>query len=231
MTEPMVAFVQGQLSAQADAERAEQMANYMKTSMPFYGVPAPKCKEVLRQLRKAYPVDGPQSLEAQIDALWALPHREEKYIAISLAKASKKHIDWSLLPCFEAMIREGQWWDFVDPLATHMIGHLIELEPERGLALMDEWIMDEDMWIRRTVLISQLRRKTQTDAERLFSYCALRMDEKAFFIRKAIGWALREYSKVAPEAVFAFLQEHAHHLSGLSYREGAKHLKKQGYEV
>ena len=96
---------------------------------------------------------------------------------------------------------------------------------------MDTWIDHDDMWLRRAALISQIKHKKGTDEKRLFRYCTRRAAEKEFFIRKAIGWALREYSYTAPEAVCDFIRENRDSLSGLSIREGAKQLRRAGYEV
>ena len=127
-----------------------------------------------------------------------------------------------------AMIREGAWWDFVDAIAAHLVGEAVIKDPHRGFALMDQWIDDPDMWIRRSAIICQLTLKERTDQERLFDYCRSRCHESEFFIRKAIGWALRQHSYIAPQAVKGFLLANRERLSGLSYREGAKRLIKQG---
>lgn len=219
------------LEAAALPDKAPAMQAYMKSEMPFLGVPAPERKIIARALHDAYtPADARAYREAVL-TLWGGRHREEKYLAIALARQWKRFVTPSSLELYEQMVREGAWWDFVDEIASHLVGGALAREPERVLCVMDAWIDDPDLWIRRTALLCQLRRKSHTDEARLFRYCVKRMHEPEFFIRKAIGWALREYAKVQPEAVARFLVLHRESLSGLSYREGAKHLKKQGFDL
>jgi 3-methyladenine DNA glycosylase AlkD len=158
-------------------------------------------------------------------ALWDLPHREEKYLALGYAMRFKEHITPERLPLFRRLIVEGAWWDFVDEVATRMVRHLIVNFPTASWPQIDPWIDDDDMWIRRSVIICQVGAREHTDAGRLFAFCKRRMHEKEFFMRKAIGWALREYAKTEPEAVAGFINENLDTLSGLSYREGSKHIK------
>ena len=156
--------------------------------------------------------------------MWERPHREEKYCAISLAVDHPEYVTIGSVPLYRRMIREGAWWDFVDEIAAHLIGKVLLDDRERMALKLDRWINDENMWIRRTAILSQLKHKAATDQDRLFGYCLRRADEKEFFIRKAIGWALREYAKTEPDAVRTFALEHRDRLSGLSFREATKHL-------
>ena len=215
-----------ELRARANPDKAAPMAAYMKTEMPFYGVQKPGRREVLRALEQF----RPQSLaeyRAGVLALWGRPHREEKYLAIAWARRWNDFIRLETLDLYERLIREGAWWDLVDGVAPYLVGQLL-LEHRRDLtAVMKAWIHDDDLWIRRSALISQLRHKAQTDAGLLFEFCVDRASEREFFIRKAIGWALREYSKSAPERVADFLAEHREVLSPLSFREGNKVLARR----
>ena len=128
------------------------------------------------------------------------------------------------LPLIERMIREGAWWDFVDEIASNVIGGMLKRQPENMWPVLDRYIEDDDMWIRRTAILAQLKFKQETDFEKLASYCEACMDEKEFFIRKAIGWSLREYAKREPGKVKAFVAKHEQRLSGLSKREALKNL-------
>ena len=220
----LTAFVSERLAAVADPSKAPQMAAYMKTDMPFYGVSKPARALIEREIRKRFKPTSRGDYLDGVERLWSLPHREEKYLALFVARSAKAFIDRESMPLYERLIRTGAWWDFVDEVAVRLVGRVVLDDPELGLPLMDEWIHDDDMWVRRTAIISQLKHKQATDAARLFRYCRARAPEKEFFIRKAIGWALREYSKTAPDAVRAFLDEHRDELSGLSLREGGKHL-------
>lgn len=221
-------FVQRELAARADAGRAPGMAAYMKTDMPFYGVMVKGRREIRREILRRFPITNRRDYKRAVLALWRLPHREEKYMAIGLASACEEFIDVKSLALYERLIREGAWWDFVDSVAIDLVGGALKKAPRELYPVMDRWIDDEHLWIRRTAIIAQNSFKADTDARRLFRYCLGRADEKEFFIRKAIGWALREYSYAKPEAVRDFLVAHREELSGLSYREGAKRLIRVG---
>ena len=109
-------------------------------------------------------------------------------------------------------------------MATHLIRTLVLDEPQKAWIEVDTWIDAEDLWLRRSAIICQIGAKDRTDADRLFAFCESRLEEPEFFIRKAIGWALREYAKTDPEAVARFVNRHHDRMSGLSYREATKHI-------
>lgn len=222
--EEMTRFLAAELAKVGDPKRAADMAAYMKTDMPFYGVSSPERAKVYRQLRSRFPITSRADYVAAVRTMWERPHREEKYCAISLAVDHPEYVTIGSVPLYRRMIREGAWWDFVDEIAAHLIGKVLLDDRERMAPKLDRWINDENMWIRRTAILSQLKHKAATDQDRLFGYCLRRADEKEFFIRKAIGWALREYAKTEPDAVRTFALEHRDRLSGLSFREATKHL-------
>ncbi len=221
--------LQAELKAAAIPEKAPEMAAYMKTEMPFYGVPAPARKLIVRDLKKKFVPQDAQEHSAYIQALWALPHREEKYVAIDLAKAWKDWIDADHLSLYRQWIEEGAWWDLVDDIAYYLVGGAYLKDREKVGPIMDEWITDPHLWIRRAAIICQLRHKKETDAVRLYDYCLRSAHEKDFFIRKAIGWALRQYSRSEPESVHEFLTTHRKDLSNLSFKEGSRILIKNGW--
>ncbi len=166
--------------------------------------------------RKAY--------EANVQALWALPHREEKYAALEYAFNFPDFTDTKSIPLYESLIRDGAWWDFVDPLAINLVGHAFLKDRATITNIMKKWTEDQDMWIRRSSIICQNHHKKQTDERLLLETCLKLAHEKEFFIRKAIGWALREYSYTAPNAVARFSELNRDKLSNLSYREATKRL-------
>lgn len=220
----LVEFVREELAAAADPAKAPAMQAYMKTEMPFLGVQKAGRAPVLRAARKRFaPVDRDQ-WRAQVAALWALPHREEKYLALAWARAYKTFAVADELPFLEGLIREGAWWDFVDEIASHLVGEAWLRQRERVGPVMDRWITDEDVWIRRTAILGQLRHKEKTDTDRLLGYCEARAHEQSFWIRKAIGWSLRQHARTDPDLVVAFLERMGDRLSGLSRREAGKHL-------
>jgi 3-methyladenine DNA glycosylase AlkD len=216
--------VQSSLAEQADPEKADGMQAYMKTDMAYYGVQKPARTQILRRIKKEFAPTDRDEYEELVTALWELPHREEKYLAQAVAVSFRQFIVPESLPLYERFIDEGAWWDFVDESATHMIRELVLNYPKETWPVVDTWIDHENMWRRRAAIICQIGAKDRTDANRLFTFCEARAHEREFFIRKAIGWALREYAKTDAGAVAAFVNAHREELSGLTYREATKHI-------
>lgn len=217
-------FVSSQFANLADPETGRQMAAYMKTDDPFWGIKKPRQVPVLKAMVKQYQVTSQRAYRSNVLDLWALPHREEKYAAIQYAKAFKEFQVPQSMPLFRKLIREGAWWDSVDDIAINLTGMVwLRFRPETE-TLMDEWIEDKNLWIRRSAIIGQLKHKESTDTKRLYAYCRAQAADTDFFIRKAIGWALRQQARIDPDGVRGFLAEMGDSLSGLSRREAAKHL-------
>ncbi len=221
-------LVRRELRAVSDSRKAVEMAQYMKSAMPFYGVQKPDRIPIFRQLSRDFAPTCQSQYIKIVETLWEGDHREERYLAIDYAQKFVRFADSSSLPLFEHMIRSGAWWDFIDPIASALVGSVLRSERDSVAAVLNKWIENEDMWIRRSAILSQLKHKTATDRTMLFEFCLTTMHEREFFIRKAIGWALREYSYSEPEAVKDFLLANKSELSPLSFREGAKHLLKSG---
>jgi 3-methyladenine DNA glycosylase AlkD len=200
------------------------MQAYMKTEMPFYGVQKAQRAPILRDLVRTFPPSDRAEYEETVLALWGLAHREEKYLALGMAQHFKPFVVPDSLPLYQRLIVEGAWWDLVDEVATHLVRDLVIGYPVEVWPVVDTWILSEDMWLRRSALICQVGAKERTDADRLFRFCAQRAFEKEFFIRKAIGWALRQHARIDPDAVARFVSDHRTELSGLSYREATKHI-------
>jgi 3-methyladenine DNA glycosylase AlkD len=226
--EVLVDFVHREFQLLACPEKAEPMAKYMKTDMPFYGIQKPERLAVYRQFKKRFRPESASQYKQSVLALWKLPHREEKYAAIAFATAFKEFTNHQSLSLYERMIREGAWWDFVDAIAIDLVGQALLVDRAELSPVMTKWAADQDMWIRRAAIISQNHHKGATDQTQLFALCLKVSHEKEFFIRKAIGWALREYSYTAPDAVKKFLLKHKQRLSPLSFKEGAKQLMRSG---
>lgn len=224
VTDDLVRYASRALVAAADAARARPMAAYMKTAMPFYGVPAPQRRLIAKGLFEAYPPVDADGYRESVLALWSLNHREEKYLAIDYAIRFKNFVTIEHVDLYEQIVTEGAWWDLVDPVASHLIGKVVKEDRERMRPLLEAWIDGDDLWLRRTAILCQLGHKDLTNQAMLFEFCLRRSHEEEFFIRKAIGWALREYARTDPDAVRDFLAKNHGRLSGLSRREAAKHL-------
>jgi len=220
----MVTFVAHELAAAGNPEDAVAMAAYMKTDMAFYGVKKPVREPIFREMLTRFPITSLGHYHAAIGALWSQPHREEKYLAIGLARAYPTYVTLESVPLYRLMIVDGAWWDFVDAIAADLVGKVLTDDRTDMSAELDRWIDDQNLWLRRSAILSQLRHKAATDRQRLFDYCLRCAAETEFFIRKAIGWALREFAKTDPDAVRAFVLEHRAAWSGLTYREATKHL-------
>lgn len=229
-TENLVAFARSRLQAHACPQKAVDMAAYMRTEQPFYGVLSPERARISKELHKAFVPKTKDDYEAGVRALWRGEYREEQYLALGFARKWKRFISSDSLELYEELIREGAWWDLVDETTSHLVSPVLLKERVLVGPLMACWIDDECMWIRRTAILSQLKHRSETDEEMLFDFCLKRSHEKEFFIRKAIGWALREYSYHAPYRVREFVDKNRESLSGLSYREAVKVLDKRRTE-
>lgn len=215
------------LAAAADPSRAPAMQAYMKSALPFYGVPAPAARKVFRTVLRAHPLADRATWEDTVRALWAeATHREEWYAALALAgdRAYRCHQDPAALPLYEHLVVTGAWWDVVDDLAVHKVGPILLSYPGPTRPVVLGWSRAEDLWLRRTSIICQLMAKDRTDPDLLAACIAPSLDDRDFFLRKAIGWALRQHARVDPDWVRAFVDAHADRLSTLSRREALKHL-------
>lgn len=210
--------VQQHLQALGDSDKAKWMASYMKGKFAFLGIQTPVRRQASLPLLRAFAGNPIEAAEA----LWALPEREYQYVAVDLLRRQSKQLSGAHLPALEALVQDKSWWDSVDGLAV-TIGGIVLRQPELARR-MDSLIGSPNLWLRRVALLHQLEWKESTNEARLFDYCRQCAEEKEFFIRKAIGWALRQYARTNPVAVRGFLDMYREKLSGLSFREASKHL-------
>jgi 3-methyladenine DNA glycosylase AlkD len=230
----LIAAVHEELARVADPAKAPGMQAYMKSAMLYLGVTAPALRRVCRAVFAAHPLASFEEWRDTALVLWRdARYREERYAAIGLTgdRRYRSYQRLDALPIYEEMIVTGAWWDYVDDLATHRIGPLLALYPDPIRATMLTWSRAANLWKRRTAILSQLSFKAATDDELLFACIAPNIGEKDFFIRKAIGWALREYSKTQPDTVRRYVREHEAELSPLSRREALKYMEIQAREA
>jgi 3-methyladenine DNA glycosylase AlkD len=223
----LIGAVREGLAQLANPEKAPAMQAYMKSAMPFLGVQAPQQRQLYRQVFAAHPLATFDEWQATVLALWREAHyREERYAAIALAgdRHYRPYQRVETLSLYEELIVTGAWWDLVDELATHRVGELLRRYPEPMRAAMLAWSRDANLWKRRTAILCQATFKADTDEQLLFACIEPNLGDKDFFMRKAIGWALREYAKARPDSVRRYVQEHEAALSPLSRREATKHL-------
>jgi 3-methyladenine DNA glycosylase AlkD len=223
-TNELIRSVQIDLAKAADPAKAGPMATYMKTDMPFYGVQKAGRNPILRRLKREFAPDDLGEYVESVSALWELPHREEKYLALGYARAFDQFVGIESMPLYKRIVVEGAWWDFVDETASRLVGRVLFKERSLTEPTVRSWICAEDMWLRRTSIICQLTHNAETDTVLLGDACTANLADNEFFIRKAIGWALRQYARTDPVWVRAYVEEHGGALSGLSHREATKHL-------
>ncbi|MGW2516302.1 DNA alkylation repair protein [Streptomyces sp. NPDC001617] len=210
-------------AAAADPERAAPTRAYMKDVAPFLGLTTPVRRALSRTVMEGLPRPDEADCTAIALRCWRLPEREYQYFAVDYLRRHARVCSSGFLPVARHLVATVSWWDTVDLLAAHVVGALVAADPALT-ADMDAWIVDDDLWIARTALLHQLRYKERTDTERLFTYCLRQSGHPDFFIRKAIGWALREYAKTDPEAVRAFLARERGRFAPLSVREALKNI-------
>jgi 3-methyladenine DNA glycosylase AlkD len=210
-------------AAAADPERAESMRAYMKDVAPFLGLTTPLRRTLSRTVVAGLPRPGEGDCTAIAPRCWQLPEREYQYFAVDYLRRHVTRLSSGFLPVARQLVSTVPWWDTVDALAAHVVGGLVAADPALAED-MDAWIEDDDLWVARTALLHQLRYKERTDTERLFAYCLRQSGHPDFFVRKAIGWCLREYAKTDPEAVRDFLAREGERFAPLSVREALKNI-------
>lgn len=219
-----LAAVRAALTAVAvDADRAP-MAAYMRDRFVFLGVKTPARRRVTKPLVSSLlaGADGDQLVQFAL-ACWDQPEREFQYVGADALARHHRLLQPCHLDDLAGFITWKPWWDTVDALTTGAVEPLVAAHPEL-VDVMDTWIDETDMWLARTAILHQLNEKERTDTDRLFRYCRRRAGDSEFFIRKAIGWALRQYARTDPDTVREFVETHRTELSALTIREATKHL-------
>ncbi len=230
--------IRAALAEAGDPDRAVQQQAYMKSTMPYRGVATAEVRRIV-----AVELDRPEhrlhdrrDWEAAILGLWdEAAYREERYAATAIARhrTSRLHRAGGALDLWRHLVVTGAWWDLVDEVASHLVRDELLADPGRVAPVMRAWSVDPDMWVRRTAILSQLGAKRALDLDLLRDVIEPNLEGAAtagpggrqdFFIRKAIGWALRDAARPQPDWVGAFVREHESRMSGLTVREALKHL-------
>jgi 3-methyladenine DNA glycosylase AlkD len=203
------------------------MQAYMKSAMPYLGVPKPARERALRPVFATWTLPSAPAWSATVLALWRQANfREERYAAIDLTglPAYRAFQHAGTLDLYDEMITTGAWWDYVDEVASRRVGPLLAAHPQEVRPVILRWSRDGDRWRRRSSIICQLSFKAATDLELLCACIDANLPDPDFFIRKAIGWALRQYARTDPAEVRRFVSARAGRLSPLSRREALKHI-------
>lgn len=236
--------LRSRFAPRADPTRAAAQQAYMKSSLPYHGLPMAAVVAACRESYAGYPFDTPAAWRADVYGVFrGATHREEWYAALALAgHKSARELQGlpktakakplpdaparasAALEVYARIISEAAWWDIVDDVAVHRVGPLLFTHRALVTPVLRSWIASDDIWLRRAAIIAQIGLKADTDTELLTHAIDAAMDDKVFWLRKAIGWSLREYAKVDAPWVLDFVAAREGRMSGLSQREALKHL-------
>lgn len=223
----LIAAVRAALAAAGDPERAAAQQRYMKSAMPFRGLSSPELKAVLRPLLAAWAPADRRVWEATVRDLWdEATHREERYAALALTRhrRARPWVDPAAVPLLRHLVVTGAWWDLVDEVATHPVGDALAAYRSELTPVLARWALDDDLWVRRTAVLCQVGRRADTDPDLLRLVVEANVADPSFWLRKAVGWALRDFARTDPAWVAAEVDRLDDRISGLSRREALKHL-------
>lgn len=230
----LIEALRGRFAAHADPAQAAPMQAYMKSAMPFHGIAAPLRRRLQAEAVQEHPCPDTATLAATMRALWVeAACREERYAAAELARIGphRRLLTTALLPLYEFMIVDSAWWDLCDEISGNALATLFERDPGVVKPLLRQWSTGDDLWLRRAAILTQRKVKQGFDAALLYALIEPSLDDPRFkdefFIRKGIGWALRERSYAAPDEVRAYVAAHAQRLSALTRREALKGLQRR----
>lgn len=213
-------------SKNSNSENIFWMKKYMKNQFEFYGIKSPIRKELSKPFLKKENLPQIEEINEIIKEFWNEPQRELQYFGMELLSKYSKLLPNDVFHLFEFMITTKSWWDSIDYIAAILVGNHFKLHPELKDSIGVEWNNSDNMWLNRTSILFQLKYKSLTDEKMLFQFILKHASSTQFFHRKAIGWALREYSKTNPKSVINFVIENENKLSGLSKREALKVINK-----
>ncbi|AQP48723.1 hypothetical protein BW730_15645 [Tessaracoccus aquimaris] len=217
--------LRAELATLGDPDRAVKQQAYMKSALPFHGVPVPQVRSLTRSLVRRLPVASRAEFVHTVEAVWdGATHREERYAALALLRAPR-YKQWArdveIVPLLRRLIVDAAWWDLVDEL-SHCVGDVLRSAHEAMEPVVREWSRDDNLWLRRSSIICQLGFREATDLSLLTEAIDGSIGDRDFFARKAIGWALREYAKTDSEWVRGYVAANEARLSPLSRREALK---------
>ena len=221
--EEVISLLKSHFESKRNDLQAEPMKKYMKNLFPFLGIKMPERNKLLKQFYQQTGILKEEFQPSFVTILWEQPEREYQYAALDYIGRSLKKLDKGNLLFFEELITTKSWWDTVDMLAAKPVGTIAKKSPEIISETIEGWAYGDHLWLRRSAILFQLKHKEQTDEALLYGFIEQNADSKEFFIQKAIGWVLREYSKTNPQSVKQFIETHS--LAALSIREGSKYLK------
>jgi 3-methyladenine DNA glycosylase AlkD len=215
--------IQSIFKQHSNATIAKGAKAYLLHQFEFYGIKTPLRRKLSKDFYRAYPIHNAKELKQLVQLCFNEPQRELHYFAIELLGFHKKLWSKQTLPLIEWMLTHNSWWDSVDSTNTHVIGKYFLQFPEFIPKVTDKWNASENFWLQRMSILFQLMYRDKTNLKLLTKYIENRQLENEFFVRKAIGWALRSYTYTDPKWVINFVKNHPQ-LSNLSKREALKRL-------
>ena len=221
----MIEQVRSIFEKHADPGNAVNMKKYMKNRYEFFGIKTPVRKEILKPIYRKALFGDFSELEKMIKKCWDQPEREFQYFAMNVADRNLKLVDRDNYDIYHYMLTHKSWWDTVDMISTHLVGTHINRFPELKSTLHQQWLYSDNIWLQRTMILYQLKYKEKTDVDQLKNNILHCRHSDEFFIQKAIGWALREFSKTDRDWVIEFVEKQE--LKPLSKREALKWLNKR----
>ena len=224
--------IESDLRAASTPGRAEKEKAYLKSDLSHLGTPVPEIRKIVRGARRAHPALEHDDLVALVSEVWSEPIHERRMAAVELLVLANSLLGPHDIDLVERLIRESKTWALVDTLAVSVTGNLVERYPELD-EVLDRWSGDDDFWVRRSSMLALLRplRRGEGDFERFSRYADAMLEEKEFFIRKAIGWVLRETSKKRPDLVYEWIAPRAGRASGVTMREAIRYLKPEQQRI
>ena len=230
--ERLVGEIDIELRSRGTAERAEHEKAYLKSTREHYGTSVPAIRSIAKAVGRQHPAMDHDDLVATVRSLWSMPAHEDRMVSVELLEVYADRLGAADMALVEQMLRESGTWALVDSLAASVAGRLVEHHPELG-EVLDRWSVDDDFWIRRSALLALLvpLRRGDGDFGRFAQYADAMLEEEEFFIRKAIGWVLRDTARKRPAIVFDWLLPRAGRASGVTLREAVKPLSDQQREA
>lgn len=219
---PYLIHLEKQLKSKGSAVIASGAKAYLRNQFEFFGVKAPERRQVLAEFLKSHGLPHQKEFESIMKSAWNHPCREMQYVSMEIAFKMKKHFSIESIQLLEYLISNKSWWDTVDYIAPQLVSSYFKSFPEMQAETIDKWMASDNIWLQRSCILFQLKAKDNTDEGLLYKLIKELAAHPDFFIRKAIGWALREYAKKKPESVKLFVD--STELSGLSKREALKHI-------
>ncbi|MGB4973427.1 MAG: DNA alkylation repair protein [Cyclobacteriaceae bacterium] len=216
-----LATLQTEFQRHANPKRAEQQKAYMKNNAEFYGITAPERKEIQKPFLLKQHLPPKKDLEKLVKKLWSKPQREYQMFGQELVNKYSKQLEKEDMALLEYMVTHKSWWDTVDYIAANTMGTYFKLYPELRKKYVKKWLASDHMWLQRSALLFQLKYKDQLNNELLAYAIKQLLGSKEFFINKAIGWILRQYSRTNPKWVKSFVRDHPS-LANLSKREALR---------